>query len=49
VPTYDGATGADYWIVNGIVSSGLTAGNAGYLRTDATNGATAYLAWSAEL
>ena len=49
VPTYDGATGADYWIVNGIVASGLTAGQAGYLRTDATNGATAYLAWSAEL
>jgi hypothetical protein len=49
VPTYDGATGADYWIVNGIVSSGLTVGQAGYLRTDATNGATAYLAWSAEL
>ena len=31
------------------VASGLTAGQACQMRTDATNGATAYLAWSAEL
>ena len=31
------------------VASGLTAGQACQMRTDPTNGATAYLAWSAEL
>lgn len=31
------------------VASGLTVGNAVALQTDATNGATAYLAWNAEL
>jgi hypothetical protein len=49
VPTHDGATNEENWICNATVASGLTTGQAGYLRTDATNGATAYLAWSAEL
>jgi hypothetical protein len=35
--------------IQATVSSGLTAGQGSQIRTDATNGATAYLAWSAEL
>jgi hypothetical protein len=31
------------------VASGLTTGQIGSLRTDSTNGATAYLGWSVEL
>ena len=39
----DGAT------ISATVASGLTAGQGSQIRTDATNGATAYLGWSAEL
>ena len=48
VPTFvfaspDGAT------IAATVASGLTAGQGSQIRADATNGATAYLGWSAEL
>ncbi len=48
VPTFTLAStdGAD---VTFTVASGLTAGQASQIRSDITNGATAYLAWSAEL
>jgi len=48
VPTFTLAStdGAD---VSFTVASGLTAGQASQIRSDITNGATAYLAWSAEL
>jgi len=39
----DGAT------ITATVASGLTAGQGSQIRTDVTNGATAYLGWSAEL
>jgi len=39
----DGAT------ITATVASGLTAGQGSQIRTDGTNGATAYLGWSAEL
>jgi hypothetical protein len=49
VPTYGASTTNYSAIVNATVSSGLTDGYGGVLRTDATNGANAYLSWSAEL
>lgn len=49
VPTYGSVTTVNNWFVNITVASGLTAGQAGYFRTDSTNGAAAYLGWSAEL
>jgi hypothetical protein len=42
-------TSPDGSTIQATVSSGLTAGQGSQIRTDATNGATAYLAWSAEL
>ena len=49
VPTYGASTTNLIGVVNTTVSSGLVAGNGGLLRTDSTNGANAYLGWSAEL
>ena len=49
VPTITSTTSASNWQINGTVASGLTIGYAGVLKTDTTNGATAYLGWSAEL
>lgn len=49
VPTYQGATTANSANTFFTVSSGLTVGQGCALRADATNGATAFLAWSAEL
>jgi hypothetical protein len=49
VPTYSALTTADSFRLTATVASGLTAGDAGILFTDPTNGATAYLGWSAEL
>jgi hypothetical protein len=48
VPVF-GSASPNTGTVNFTVASGLTAGQGSQLRTDATNGATAYLAWSAEL
>jgi len=48
VPTFSSATTTSA-LTSATVSSGLTAGQGCQLRTDSTNGATAYLAWSAEL
>jgi hypothetical protein len=49
VPTHGASTTNYSAIVNATVSSGLTVGYGGLLRSDATNGANAYLGWSAEL
>ena len=49
VPTFGTQTTSDAWVADFYVASGLTTGQGGQLRTDATNGASAYLAWSAEL
>jgi hypothetical protein len=49
VPTINTqTTNASYYIAAS-VASGLTIGRFALLRTDATNGANAFLAWSAEL
>jgi hypothetical protein len=48
VPTFSSATTTSA-LTSNTVSSGLTAGQGCQLRTDSTNGATAFLAWSAEL
>ena len=49
VPTHGASTTNYTATVNATVSSGLTNGYGGLLRADATNGANAYLGWSAEL
>ena len=49
VPTHSTSTTNYSGIVNITVSSGLTNGYGGLLRSDGTNGANAYLGWSAEL
>lgn len=49
VVTHGALTTVDTAHVTATVASGLTAGQFYTLRTDATNGATAYLGWSAEL
>jgi len=49
VPTYSSFTTADTYVATLTVASGLTAGHGGRAVTDATNGTSAYLAWSAEL
>jgi hypothetical protein len=49
VPTYGSNTTDTHYGVTVTVSSGLTAGQGGRGITDTTNGATAYLGWSAEL
>jgi hypothetical protein len=49
VPTYQAATNASIANTFFTVSSGLTVGQGCALRADTTNGATAYLGWSAEL
>jgi len=49
VPVIAASTTVDYGSVTWTVASGLTAGSGGHVRTDATNGATAYLGFSAEL
>ena len=49
VPVHGGSTTNTIGIVNTTVASGLTAGDAGLLRADSTNGVGAYLGWSAEL
>jgi hypothetical protein len=48
VPVFSG-TSTRYATVNATVASGLTQFQFCYLTTDATNGAGAYLGWSAEL
>lgn len=48
VPAFAAAT-TEFATTNWTVASGLTAGQSGHVRTDATNGASAYLGWSAEL
>jgi hypothetical protein len=48
VPTYSALTTTDSYVVSLATASG-TAGQGGRLQTDATNGAAAYLGWSAEL
>jgi hypothetical protein len=48
VPSF-GITNTRFATVTGQVASGLTAYNTSTLNADATNGATAYLGWSAEL
>jgi hypothetical protein len=49
VPTYGSNTTDTHYGVTVTVSSGLTAGQGGRGITDTTNGASAYLGWSAEL
>jgi hypothetical protein len=49
VPVFSAQTTVSTFTVILAVASGLTAGQAGRLLTDATNGASAYLGWSAEL
>jgi hypothetical protein len=49
VPVFGGSTTENDYQVNFTVASGLTAGQAGRGLSDTTNGATAYLGWSAEL
>jgi hypothetical protein len=49
VPTVNTQTTDSLYAVTLTVASGLTLGQAGRALTDATNGATAYLGWSAEL
>jgi hypothetical protein len=49
VPAYSPATSQYIFHVTFTVASGLTAGQGGRGITDATNGANAYLGWSAEL
>jgi hypothetical protein len=49
VPTFGGSTTKDTFAVVATVASGLTNGQSGRFVTDATNGANAYLGWSAEL
>jgi hypothetical protein len=49
VPVYGGTTSDIIYSVTFTVASGLTTGQAGRGITDPTNGATAYLGWSAEL
>jgi hypothetical protein len=49
VPVFGGSTTENDYQVNFTVASGLTAGQAGRGISDTTNGATAYLGWSAEL
>jgi hypothetical protein len=49
VPTYSAKTSNHIGGFNFTVASGLTAGQGSEGRTDGTNGANAYLAWSAEL
>jgi hypothetical protein len=49
VPTYNAITTSTHYGVNLTVSTGLTASQGGRAGTDATNGAGAYLGWSAEL
>jgi len=49
VPFFQGRTTNDSWCVLFTVPSGLTAGYAGVGQTDTTDGASAYLEWSAEL
>jgi hypothetical protein len=49
VPTYNGRTNADNALGFFTVASGLTVGQASFVKTDPTNGATSYLGWSAEL
>jgi hypothetical protein len=49
VPTHGGISIAELGVANFIVSTGLVARDSGRAQTDGTNGASAYLAWSAEL
>jgi hypothetical protein len=49
VPAYGASTTNSCWQVNFTVASGLTLGQAGKGSTDLTNGAGAFLGWSAEL
>jgi hypothetical protein len=48
VPTFSSAT-TRFALSTGFVASGLTSYNPSTINADATNGATAYLGWSAEL
>ncbi len=49
VPVFVGSTTNAVGSMRATVASGLTVGRAGIVRTESTNGATAYLGWSAEL
>lgn len=49
VPTYSAITTETIYVITATVASGLTANRFHVLRTDGTNGAGAYLGWSAEL
>jgi hypothetical protein len=49
VPTIQGPTNSACWMVQFIVASGMTANQFAHGRTSTGSGASAYLAWSAEL